>query len=105
MSILSRLFGGEKIESAPVIAEKPTANLVRQVWSAPAEYNRETRRRVRLFGRIWRWDLNASEETRRTYVPRYIRRHYAASLVGPNTRRRRHRRARILAITRAKGLI
>lgn len=71
-------------------------SLVQQVLEAPALFNRRTRRSIGLFGRYWKWDLNASEETRRVYLPRYIRRHFSADQ--PRTRRQRKARARILRI-------
>lgn len=74
------------------------------VWEAPATFNRATRRSVGLLSRIWRWDLNASEETRRTYVPRYIRRHFSTNLTSQTRRARKHR-AVILRISRAKGIV
>ncbi len=77
-------------------------SFVQQVWEAPALHNRATRRRAHLWGRIWRWDLNASEETRRTFLPRYIRRHYANTT--PHTRRQRKATARILRISARYGI-
>lgn len=100
---IRNIFRHDK-ETEERVALTPTQNLGRQVWSAPADFNRETRRRFGLFGRYWRWDLNASEDTRRTYVPRYIRRHYEGA--NPNgTRRQRRHWARILATSRAKGIV
>jgi hypothetical protein len=92
-------------EDAPA-PEKPLHELtVRDIWEAPATFNRATRRRAHLYGRFWRWDLNASEETRRTYVPRYIRRHFDSDkFLTPKGRRQRRHRAVILRISRTKGL-
>lgn len=86
--------------------EKPQRNLVQQVLDAPALFNRRTRRSIGLYGRFWRWDLNANEDTRRTFIPRYIRRHQAAlAVVGPKrTRRERRHVARIMRIAIARGM-
>ena len=78
-------------------------SIVQQVLEAPATFNRATRRAVGLTGRLWRWDLNANPETRRTYLPRYIRRHYDAAIMRTDpmpslTRRQRRHRARITRI-------
>lgn len=76
------------------------------VAQAPATANRAVRRSYGLWGSIWRWDLNAADDTRRTYVPRYIRRHYSARvMLTPSTRRERRHRARILRVSRQKGII
>lgn len=106
-SLLNRILGGEKPEpGVNTPPPNPTIDFIRAVWSAPALYNRATRRRVRLWGRIWRWDLNAHEDTRRTYVPRYIRRHYNRSLLdGTLTRRERRHKNRIMRIAKAKGMV
>lgn len=86
----------------PVKNPQPT---VANVWESPALFNRETRRRARLWGRIWRWDLNATEETRREYLPRYIRRHFdSGKFLFPKTRRQRRHRARIIAISNRSGV-
>lgn len=91
----------EAHEEAPVRA--PLAkSFIQEIWEAPALHNRATRRRARLWGRIWKWDLNASEETRRTFLPRYIRRHYANTT--PRTRRQRKATARILRISAHYGI-
>jgi hypothetical protein len=82
---------------------KPAPLTGKDIAEAPALYNRATRRAFGLFGRFWRWDLNASDDTRRTYVPRYIRRHFNVAV--PRTRRQRRVQARILRITREKGLV
>jgi hypothetical protein len=77
-------------------------SLVQQIMEAPALFNRRTRRSIGMYGRIWKWDLNASEETRRTFLPRYIRRHYANTT--PHTRRQRKATARILRISARYGI-
>lgn len=106
MNILRRLLGGEtpKVEESRVnrAASNPTLDFVKAVWDAPALFNRATRRRVKLFGRIWKWDLNASEETRRTFVPRYMRRHFSATK--PRSRRERRHRAYILRQAKRYGI-
>jgi hypothetical protein len=80
--------------------------IAQAVVSAPASHNRALRRSVGLWGSIWRWDLNASEETRRTFVPRYIRRHFSNRIMlVPTTRRQRRERARILRVSRQKGIV
>ena len=54
--------------------------------------NRETRRRARLFGGMWRGTPGDSVS-----LPRYVRRHYQEVVVmHPRTRRERRHRARIL---------
>lgn len=83
-----------------ITAGDSTAHAIVQ---APATANRAARRAVGLWGSIWRWDLNASPETRRTYVPRYIRRHFNPAV--PKTRRARRHQAVILRISRQKGLV
>jgi hypothetical protein len=76
------------------------------VLDAPALFNRATRRSIGLYGRHWRWDLNAHEDTRREYMPRYIRRHYSLrSMIAPQTRRQRRERARINKIIQQKGVV
>lgn len=90
-------------EDAPEVKERLGQSLAQKIIDAPALYNRLTRRSIGLYGRFWRWDLNASQDTRRTYVPRYIRRHFTT--VTPKTRRDRRHRAVILRISRAKGII
>lgn len=72
------------------------------IATAPATANRATRRSVGLWGHIWRWDLRGTE-MQRTFVPRYIRRHYSAA--APLTRRQRRHQARVLRITRSRGLL
>jgi len=84
------------------LIENPKS-LVEQVLDAPALFNRKTRRSIGLFGKVWRWDLNASEETRRVHVPRYIRRHYAQASAPGQTRRQRKARARIARAARVFG--
>ena len=97
------LAGIKPQTTAHVPREKPAKTLVQQIWESPALYNRALRRAARLYSHIWRWDLNATAETRRVFVPRYIRRHYQGS--GPTgTRRQRRHWARIERITRSKGL-
>lgn len=85
------------------LREEPDKTAV--IIAAPAYHNRATRRSIGLWGSIWKWDVNASEETRRTFVPRYIRRHYKGA-TGPRARQRQHRRelARILKITVERGV-
>lgn len=85
------------------IVYEPKALTAKDIFDAPALYNRATRRAFRLWGSIWKWDLNASEDTRRTYVPRYIRRHFTTAV--PRTRRQRRAQARIIRISRQKGLV
>ncbi len=93
-------------KGAPEVKLPLSKPLVQQIMEAPVDFNRETRRRVGLYGRFWRWDLNAADDTRRTYVPRYIRRHYMTlQFAKPATRRQRRHRAVILRISRAKGII
>lgn len=74
------------------------------VVAAPALHNRARRRSIGMWGSIWRWALQDNEETRRTYVPRYIRRHYKFAIEARPMRRRRKIEARILRITRQRGV-
>jgi hypothetical protein len=70
----------------------------KDVWDAPVDFNRSTRRWARLWGSIWAWDRTAEG----TDIPRYVRRHYSESIVThPHTRRQRRHRARILRVMRA----
>lgn len=80
--------------------------LVEQIWESPATYNRAMRRAAHLWGRIWRWDYNASEGTRRVFAPRYLRRHFDSALLAPGhrTRRQRRTRARMLRLVGRYGL-
>lgn len=88
---------------APKPIEPLSPLTVADVWDAPATFNRETRRRARLFGRIWRWETNV-EGMRREFLPRYIRRHYRAeTFLHPKTRRQRRHNARIIKMTKAMG--
>jgi hypothetical protein len=74
------------------------------IVAAPATHNRATRRAIGMWGSIWRWDMNATEETRRTYVPRYIRRNFKFAIEAKPTRKRRKIEARILRISARKGI-
>ena len=107
-NLLRRLLGGERTEATEARIERtkrPAEDLIRAIWTSPVDYNRETRRRARLFGRIWKWDLSANEKTRRTYVPRYIRRHYKQVPTSPSrTRRQRRHWAVIQRISQRKGI-
>lgn len=105
MRLLDRIFGGERIDSRAVPEKKPTPSLAQQVAEAPALFNRATRRSVGLFGRFWRWDLNVSAETRRPFVPRYLRRHDGALYRIPQNRRERKILARVVRISKQKGII
>lgn len=98
-----RARGNRAGKNQPAEPLKPAT--VKDVWDAPALYNRETRRRAGLYGRIWRWDTNAVPEMRRTFVPRFIRRHFSTStMLLPSTRRQRRTRARIMRLVKSKGL-
>lgn len=77
---------------------------VEDVWKSPALFNRATRRRAGLTGRIWRWDMNVPG-MQRTFVPRYIRRHFSAeTMSGAKTRRQRKQRARIMRLVKSTGI-
>lgn len=87
----------------PVKNDQPT---VADVWKSPALFNRETRRRAGLLSRFWRWDTQGIPEMRRTFVPRYIRRHFKAeTMLAPTTRRQRKVRARIMRATKQAGIL
>lgn len=106
MRLFDAIFNRDRESRIGRPDEKPAPSLAQQVLEAPADFNRKTRRSIGLFGRFWRWDLNASEETRRPYVPRYIRRHFNNRIMlAPSTRRQRRQRARILRISRQKGIV
>lgn len=110
MNILRRLLGGDRIDTRAVPSKPVEKSLVQQVWESPALFNRKMRRAAGLLSKYWRWDLNASEETRRVYTPRYIRRHYGTiarrpwDFDHPKTRRQRKQRARIMALVARHGL-
>lgn len=70
------------------------------VWSAPVDFNRVTRRWAHLWGNIWRWDTGPKPPS----VPRYARRHYAPDLLThPKTRRQRRHKARIMRIMKGQA--
>lgn len=99
-------FRRKQVDAGPDKApdHKPLErSFVEQVWDAPATFNRATRRRARLWSRIWRWDVAAFDNA--PQAPRYIRRHYAGSLfTHPKTRRQRRVRARITRLVARKGI-
>ena len=70
------------------------------VWRAPADYNRATRRLAKLFGGIWKWDHEALGLP--TNQPaRFIRRHFdSEKFLHPKTRRQRRVRTKIMRIMR-----
>lgn len=86
-----------KVEQKPEDVEVGgLGGLIREVWNAPADYNRASRRAARLWGRIWRWDPQALGIDP-NLPPRYVRRHYKPDqFTTPKTRRQRKARARIL---------
>lgn len=96
MNILQRILTGGRPDTRAIAKPRPEKSLVQQVWEAPALFNRRMRRAAGLLSKYWRWDLNATAETRRVYTPRYIRRHFDAGI--PRTRRQRKARARVLRI-------
>lgn len=102
MRFLDAIFGRNRESRVGRPADKPAPSLAQQVIDAPALFNRRTRRSVGLFGRYWKWDLNASEETRRTFVPRYMRRHFSVAV--PRTRRQRRHRAVIMKLAYHYGI-
>lgn len=76
------------------------ADTIKEVWTAPADFNRAGRRAARLWGRIWKWDAEALGT--QNMVPRYVRRHHdTEKFTNPKTRRQRRHRARIM---RAMGV-
>jgi hypothetical protein len=88
-------------DGAPPTKEAITKSFVRQVWDAPATHNRATRRAARLWGRIWKWDVN-TPGFQRTFVPRYIRRHYSRK--SAVTRRQRRHYNRVMRIAAHYGI-
>lgn len=78
------------------------AKQIIDVWGAPADYNRATRRKAGLFGRDWKWDARAIGNDP-DLPPRYVRRHHAPSiLLTPKTRRERKHKARIMRAMRSR---
>lgn len=77
---------------------------MKQVWNAPANYNRTARRAAKLWGRIWAWDQQALGNDPKL-PPRYVRRHWSPTLLTSSnpTRRQRRHKARILRVM--KGTI
>lgn len=74
------------------------------VWKAPADYNRATRRWARLWGRIWAWDAKALGLPS-DLPPRYVRRHFDSDkFMFPKTRRQRRERARIVRAMKQRGM-
>lgn len=95
-----------KHDEAPIPEDRRPleALTVRDIWAAPAQFNRATRRRAGLWGRIWKWDTNVPEMYRE-YIPRYVRRHFdSGKFLFPKTRRQRRHRARIIAISNRTGV-
>lgn len=89
-------FSGKVETKASEVEVGGLGGLIKQVWSAPADYNRAARRQARLWGRIWRWDRQALGIDP-NLPPRYVRRHFTPTiLTAPATRRQRRHRARIL---------
>lgn len=87
-----------------LLRQKRTADhrsLRAQVFDAPADHNRRTRRAVGMLSAIWRWATPA-EMGNAEMAPRYIRRHHIARI--PKTRRQRRHRARVLRIIEVKGI-
>jgi hypothetical protein len=83
-----------KVSNQPA---KPEPLSMAEVWDRPVDFNRETRRRAGLLGRLWRWDPMAGAKGPVATPPRYVRRHYNERiLTAPKTRRERRHRARIL---------
>lgn len=88
-------------------------SLAKRILDSPADFNRATRRSVGLFGRLWKWDVNGTE-MQRTYVPRYVRKHYDRVMLsiesGPPTGQKRwprsvrKQRARIARVISSKGM-
>ena len=95
----------EAAKSEARIEREPT--LGEQVWTAPALHNRHTRRAYGILSKVWHWDLNASDETRRVFVPRYLRRHglrVVATQGKHRTRRVRKEAARVARAIRFPGM-
>ena len=89
-SIVRRFGPGEK-------KEVPRST-IEDVWDAPADYNRATRRRAGLLSKVWRWDIPAQKT-----APRYVRRHFARAWAGGVTRRVRKERARCIRLMQTRG--
>ncbi len=125
MRFFDRLFNrsGQNADRATEVTKRvtKTKSLVEQVWDAPALFNRKTRRAVGMLSKVWRWNLNATYDTRRVFIPRYIRRHfkgdqrdevegYAPQVIAygafthPKTRRERKARARIIRLASRTGI-
>lgn len=107
IALINRILSGDKPDPSHANVPKatPTADFIKQVWEAPALYNRATRRRVGLRSHLWRWDTNAVSEMQRTFVPRFIRRHFSTTIMlTPRTRRERRARAKIVRLAKAHGI-
>ncbi len=75
---------------------KPSGSTLtpKDVWEAPVDYNRATRRWAGLTSDIWHWNPTGP------VAPRYVRRHFTDTLLvvakDKLTRRQRRHRANIL---------
>ena len=78
----------------------PTLDFVRQVYEAPALFNRHTRRAVGILSKVWRWDLRGTE-MERLFVPRYVRRHGPRVIATRGTHRTRRERREAARVNRA----
>lgn len=91
-------------QQAPDAPKPPALLTPKDVWEAPANYNRATRRWARLWGRIWAWDSQALGLPM-DLPARYIRRHFDPTLfLFPKTRRQRRHRARITRSMKQRGM-
>lgn len=101
MNIIDKLWRADPLTGTKVPLMNRTA--IEQVLDAPADYNRETRRRAGLLSKWWRWDLAAGEENR---FPRYVRRRIndPRLMTPPLTRRQRRQRTRMVRLMSTRGV-
>lgn len=99
---LPSLLRKREPERAPELVQVFIDPMVKAIWSAPANWNRASRRRVKLFGSIWKWDARVLGL--QNIVPRYVRRHFKEGVLEhPRNRRERRHRARILRTMKGRA--
>lgn len=114
MNLLTNIRNAFKRDREDPETRATAAPTVADVWASPALFNRATRRRAGITGRIWKWDTRGTE-MQRTFVPRYIRRNYRkvptvsigafGDVYAPAlTRRQRKMRSKIMRIVAQTGL-
>ena len=97
MNLIDRITWRWRPEGEP---EKVPLTGLAAIYDAPADFNRETRRRAGMLSSVWRWDIPASAVS-----PRYVRRHLKRAWEGGSTRRVRRERARCVRLMKARGIV